>query len=115
MSRKSTQAAKVQIETPITAVVTDVVSQDPPFVNTNVLEAHYEGPANDKQLTEVVSTSYAIDGSQGNKLIIDAGSVSAAIRKLDAEGIKRGAIAKILNKRYQHVRNVLTTPLKKAD
>lgn len=46
--------------------------------------------------------------------IKEAGSVSAAIRKMDAEGIKRGDIAKKLNKRYQHVRNVLITPLKKV-
>ena len=38
---------------------------------------------------------------------------SAVIRYLDGEGMKRGEIAKILNIRYQHVRNVLTTELKK--
>lgn len=44
--------------------------------------------------------------------IAQAGSVSAAIRKLDKEGKSRGEIAKLLNKRYQHVRNVLITPVK---
>jgi hypothetical protein len=46
--------------------------------------------------------------------IKECGSVSAAIRKLDSEGKKRGEIAKLLNKRYQHVRNVLITPIKKV-
>lgn len=38
---------------------------------------------------------------------------SAVIRYLSAEGMKRGEIAKLLNIRYQHVRNVLITPVKK--
>jgi hypothetical protein len=40
------------------------------------------------------------------------GSVSGAIRGLTAEGKTRGEVAKILGKRYQHVRNVLVTPVK---
>ena len=39
---------------------------------------------------------------------------SAAIRALATEGKTRGEIAKLLNIRYQHVRNVLITPLKKG-
>tara|TARA_Y100000114_G_scaffold156778_1_gene185228 strand:+ start:329 stop:583 length:255 start_codon:yes stop_codon:yes gene_type:complete len=47
-------------------------------------------------------------------------SVSAKIRYLAAEGYstpdnKYGAIARFMNKRTQHVRNVLTQPLKKAN
>lgn len=38
---------------------------------------------------------------------------SAVIRYLHSEGMKRGEIAKLLNIRYQHVRNVLITPVKK--
>lgn len=38
---------------------------------------------------------------------------SEAIRALAAQGKSRGEIAKLLNIRYQHVRNVLVTPLKK--
>jgi len=41
-------------------------------------------------------------------------TTSSAIRGLAAHGMSRGAIAKLLNKRYQHVRNVLITPIKKA-
>lgn len=40
------------------------------------------------------------------------GTKSAAIRALTAEGKSRGDIAKMLNIRYQHVRNVLITPVK---
>lgn len=39
---------------------------------------------------------------------------SAAIRALFAEGMSRGQIAKFMNIRYQHVRNVLITPVKKV-
>jgi hypothetical protein len=40
---------------------------------------------------------------------------SAVVRFLDSEGLKRGEIAKLLNIRYQHVRNILVTPLKKTE
>lgn len=39
---------------------------------------------------------------------------SAAIRFLLAEGMKRGEVAKLLEIRYQHVRNVEITPIKKV-
>jgi hypothetical protein len=41
------------------------------------------------------------------------GAVSKTIRQLAAEGFTTGQIAKMLNKRYQHVRNVLHEPAKK--
>jgi hypothetical protein len=41
-------------------------------------------------------------------------NTSQKIRALATEGLSRGAIAKVLNKRYQHVRNVLITPIKKT-
>lgn len=40
-------------------------------------------------------------------------TVSAKIRYMHAEGFPNTQIAKHLNKRYQHVRNVLETPLKR--
>lgn len=40
-------------------------------------------------------------------------TTSSKIRFLDSKGIARKEIARILNKRYQHVRNVLITPIKK--
>jgi hypothetical protein len=40
-------------------------------------------------------------------------TTSAKIRALTARGYTRGAIAKLLKIRYQHVRNVQLQPLKK--
>lgn len=49
-----------------------------------------------------------------NQSDLDAlSTTSAKIRFLNAQGLSRGAIAKALNIRYQWVRNVLITPLKK--
>ncbi len=39
------------------------------------------------------------------------GNISKSIRGLNKLEYSRGEIAKMLNKRYQHVRNVLITPL----
>lgn len=41
-------------------------------------------------------------------------TVSGKIRYLSSTGMKTGDIARKLEKRYQHVRNVLTQPLKKT-
>lgn len=41
-------------------------------------------------------------------------TVSGKIRYLDSIGYSRAEIARKLNKRYQHVRNVLTGPTPKA-
>jgi hypothetical protein len=41
-------------------------------------------------------------------------TTSAKIRSLHAQGFTRSAIALILDIRYQHVRNVLLTPLKRS-
>jgi DNA-binding transcriptional regulator YiaG len=41
-------------------------------------------------------------------------TTSGKIRFLDSEGLSRGDIARVLNIRYQWVRNVLITPLKSA-
>lgn len=40
-------------------------------------------------------------------------TTSSKIRALHAQGFEKGDIARFLGKRYQHVRNVLITPLKK--
>lgn len=40
-------------------------------------------------------------------------TVSGKIRFLDSEGFGRADIARILEKRYQHVKNVLDNPLKR--
>ena len=41
------------------------------------------------------------------------GTISGKIRYLDSKGLSRGEIAKAVNRRYQHVRNVLITPVSK--
>jgi hypothetical protein len=47
------------------------------------------------------------------QLITLFGGVSAAIRALDKHGYTRSEIATMLEKRYQHVRNILVTPVSK--
>jgi len=46
------------------------------------------------------------------KMFDELKTTSSKIRYLAAESFKRGQIALFLNKKYQHVRNVLITPLK---
>ena len=41
-------------------------------------------------------------------------SIPAKISALSAEGWSRGDIARAMDIRYQHVRNVLITPLKRS-
>jgi hypothetical protein len=48
------------------------------------------------------------------KQVVALPTVSSKIRFLDEQGMSRGDIARYLNKRYQHVKNVLDRPLKKA-
>lgn len=69
--------------------------------------------AKNVQTTETTAVTYDMEGGDFQALLDTHKTVSAVIRFLDAEGYKRGDIAKITGKRYQHVRNVLTTPLKK--
>ncbi len=50
--------------------------------------------------------------SVNEKTLRSLPTTSARIRYLDSIGMSRGDIARKLNKRYQHIRNVLITPLK---
>lgn len=91
-SRKSAVEAVAQVETPVeteaaTATATETETE------TKV---------------EVENIESAV------KLIAKYGSKSNAIRAMSAEGMKTGPIAKALNIRYQHVRNVLMRPLKRV-
>lgn len=49
------------------------------------------------------------------ELIQEYGNKSKAIRALSASGHKTAEIAKMLGIRYQFVRNVLVTPIKKVE
>ena len=61
-----------------------------------------------KQLSTMSSQElYQIFGGKDKR-----GATNQAIRYLDGKGFTRAAIAKMLDLRYQHVRNVLNTELK---
>jgi len=49
-----------------------------------------------------------------DQLIQTHGNVSKVIRYLAGQGLTRSQIAKVTGKVYQHVRNVLITPVKTA-
>jgi len=56
-------------------------------------------------------TSEEIFALKGGEMI--RGAVSQTMREMHAAGYTTSQIAKALNKRYQHVRNVLNEPVKK--
>ena len=91
MGRKNQVEAVAEVLEPVAEVVSEPIVTEPVSEPTTTSE-----PTFDK-----------------DQYIKESGSVSAAIRKLSAEGKTRGQIAKLLDKRYQHVRNVLVTPVKK--
>jgi c-di-AMP phosphodiesterase-like protein len=66
------------------------------------------------ETTEATVETTATPSFDAAAYVRKCGSKSAAIRKLHADGRSRGDIAKLLGLRYQHVRNVLITPVKKA-
>lgn len=78
------------------------------------IEDVIETNESDKVAGDVVETMSAKESCKGKssvELIESFGSISKAIRGLDALKFSRGEIATMLQKRYQHVRNVLITPL----
>lgn len=65
--------------------------------------------------TEATPESAAIERKEELlKLVESLVTKSAKIRLLAADGVSTSEIAKVLDIRYQHVRNVLTTQLKKG-
>lgn len=63
--------------------------------------------------TETKPTKIELTETQ-QEVLTGLTSTSAKIRWLASEGYKNGPISSLLGIRYQHVRNVLTTPLKRA-
>lgn len=59
---------------------------------------------------ERVSTGLS---AQVEAIVVGSATKSDKIRQLLALNIKRGEVAKLLNIRYQHVRNVEITPIKR--
>lgn len=56
-----------------------------------------------------------VSGMAKEQMLAEHKTKSATIRALAANGMARAEIARFLDIRYQHVRNVLTQPLKKND
>jgi len=69
---------------------------------------------NNVATTEVVVTKVTFNQEVADSHIKTHGGVSKAIRALIAGGMSKGDVARTLGKRYQHVRNVLNAPIKKA-
>ena len=70
-----------------------------------------------KQNKEVVDNDVEVkvtDADYANNLLTTLKVKSVVIRQLDAEKWTRSRIANALGIRYQHVRNVLTQPLKRV-
>ena len=53
------------------------------------------------------------DSTEADTIVSGSATKSDKIRQLLAIGMKRGDVAKLLNIRYQHVRNVELMPLKR--
>ncbi len=68
-------------------------------------------PAEDTKTEEVEETKKDLTSAQENEFK-NLPTKSAKIRYLNAQDWKRGDIAKKLDIRYQHVRNVLVMPVK---
>ena len=75
---------------------------------------------NDEQFNEAFDVSLLAkpakqDGlsSEAQAIVDGSATKSDKIRQLLAIGLKRGDVAKALNIRYQHVRNVEITPIKR--
>jgi len=65
-------------------------------------------------MTQSAQTNYVTINDEILSIVNDENlSKSSKIRTLSSMNLPRGQISKILNIRYQHVRNVLITPLKK--
>jgi hypothetical protein len=65
-------------------------------------------------MNAVTKVKQPIDLSKKQLETMSKMNTSQKIRFLDKEGLARADIARTLGKRYQHVRNVLTQPIKVA-
>lgn len=78
---------------------------------------------NDQQFAEAFDSSLLVAPAKQSAVTLSpeqqavasgSDNTSTKIRKLLGSGLKRAEVAKVLGVRYQHVRNVELTPLKKA-
>jgi hypothetical protein len=81
-----------------------------------VVVTHDETAALDQIVEQASRRKYDVAKvrAEAASLVLHISGVSNKIRALNAAGWERGKIAIGLGKRYQHVRNVLTKPLKVA-
>jgi len=73
---------------------------------------------NEAIATEIVQTENEVTikeiSHKYEDLMIEHKTKSSVVRFLFSEGHNRSQIAKFMDIRYQHVRNILVTPLKKS-
>jgi hypothetical protein len=78
-----------------------------------VAKTEEQAPVQSTTPAKVEKVQPTLSEDNASKLA-QATTTSARIRFLSSIGWTKGQIAKHLGKRYQHVRNVLNTPLKKS-
>jgi hypothetical protein len=70
--------------------------------------------SNENQETKGEVTTRDLSKFNKDELKKEYGTWSGVFRALQADGLTKGEISKVTGKRYQHVRNVLITPIAKA-
>lgn len=68
-----------------------------------------------KKTTKIKEVESSIEVQYDEQELNNLTTTSSKIRYLNSKGLSRGSISKVLNIRYQWVRNVLITPLKKVE
>jgi hypothetical protein len=72
-----------------------------------------ETPTTETKVESNVPAQFA--NKTPEQLRAEFGSWSGAMRAMSAAGMKYGPIAKVLGKKFQHVRNVIITPVGKSN
>lgn len=111
----TTEAKVATTMAPPTEQVIDETGEQPMIVDlANIQEmADAEGEVEDTA-TEVVEEPKPVTGAIDLSLYANLGTKSAKIRAMAKDGHKTAAIARALEIRYQHARNVLAEPLKRT-
>ena len=109
MARSNTLPIEQQLPTEEIVAETDYSKYEEAAANADVAPNKMADAIPAGETKEVTKLSEAA------QVIIDTTATkSVKIRGLLALGLKRGEVAKILGIRYQHVRHVEITPIKKA-
>jgi len=115
MSKNRTNlAVKTEVEVePTSETSNEVKTTETTEIDASSAEANAVAAPN--HLGEQAEKTETVEMSVEQRQILESsGSKSAKIRGLLATGMKRGAVAKALGIRYQFVRNVEITPVKKT-